>query len=248
MLSNEYQEVTLGEVNEALKEIENKYSNGIPNINSDSDGFEETLAVLSKEYDSVGLPTLDLSASIWKVFKQVVSGARSLIQIHRRTIAKMKDVNIDNRCKDTRSGELYKIIDDCKTDIDKAEEKNSALKNKMKALLQEISNLKKYERVLRTEMEQVKRINTAQQNQLTLEIKKLTRENQRLKETLGTDLNIYQSKDQVVLKLLGKYKSNEDIFKSTIQKLQGNNKELLHEVFSLREQLSNVSKDCDSAD
>ncbi|KAJ8926327.1 hypothetical protein NQ314_021312 [Rhamnusium bicolor] len=170
--------LTVEEVEKALTEIENKYSP--VKCSKRKDCLEGTLTVLSKEFDSLGLSAIDLTQPITKIFKQIVSSARSLVQIHRRTISQIKDVNIDNRYKDTKSLELYVSI----------------------IIIVIIIIIK----------------------------------------------DSHSSKDDVALKLLRKYKTNEEIYKSTIQTLQENNKDLMNEILDLKEECStalcNSKKDC----
>ncbi|KAG5874798.1 hypothetical protein JTB14_012434 [Gonioctena quinquepunctata] len=234
MSSDEDCILTVEEVETALREIENKYS---PNC-SDRNGLDKNLSTLSMEYDSVGLSTLDLSMPKINIFQQVVSSARSLIQIHRKTLSQIKDVNIDNQCKSSKSNELYKLLDDYKSKLEKYEEKNHVLKKRINLMSDEHSMWKKQEDILKNEMERNKRFHASQQNELIMHIKKLKRENQRLREMMATEVGVYHSNDEVTLKLLGKYKRNEEIYKNTIQKLQDNNKELLKEVLDLREELA----------
>ncbi|XP_023026549.1 uncharacterized protein isoform X2 [Leptinotarsa decemlineata] len=238
MSSDESDALTVEEVNRALGEIENKFSL----VTCKRNGLDENLAVLSMEYDSVGLPTLDLSLTKSKIFQQVVNNARSLVQIHRRTLSHMKDVNVDNRINNSKSSDLYKLLEDYKVKLGNYEEKIKALKNKLSSLTDEHTLLMKQETVLKSEMEKIKRYHISKQNELILHIKKMTKENQRLREIARADVGIYQSRDDVTLKLLGKYKCNEEIYKSTIQQLQENNKELLREVMDLREEMALARK------
>lgn len=47
----------------------------------------------------------------------------------------------------------------------------------------------------------------------------------------------HSSRNEVALKLLRKHKINEEIYKSTIKTLQDNNREMLGEILSLKEEL-----------
>lgn len=49
-------------------------------------------------------------------------------------------------------------------------------------------------------------------------------------------LDTCNSKDDIVLNLLKQYKGNEEIYKSTIHKLQENNRELLNQILDLKEE------------
>ncbi|XP_023026550.1 uncharacterized protein isoform X3 [Leptinotarsa decemlineata] len=135
-----------------------------------------------------------------------------------------------------------KLLEDYKVKLGNYEEKIKALKNKLSSLTDEHTLLMKQETVLKSEMEKIKRYHISKQNELILHIKKMTKENQRLREIARADVGIYQSRDDVTLKLLGKYKCNEEIYKSTIQQLQENNKELLREVMDLREEMALARK------
>ncbi|XP_018573293.1 myosin-11-like [Anoplophora glabripennis] len=221
------------EVERALTEIENKYS---PIKSNGANYHEDNLTVLVKEFDSIGLPSVDLSQSLTKIFNEVVSNARSLVQIHRKTLAQMKNVNINSKYKESKSTELYKAIDDYKLKLTKHKDVNSSLQNKIIKLTNDHTEVIKREIALKEELEKTKRYYKSKQNELHHQIKKLIKENGHLKEMLGKDMNIPNSKDEVVLKLLRQYKDNEEIYKATIHKLQENNRELLSEIVNLKEE------------
>ncbi|KAJ8975235.1 hypothetical protein NQ317_013982 [Molorchus minor] len=227
--------LSVEEVERALSEIEkNKYSP--VKCTERKDYFEGTLTVLSKEFDSLGLPTIDLAQPMPKVFKQVVSNARSLVHIHRSTLSNIKDLNIENKCKDTTQTELHKIIDNYKLKVIKYQEKISMMENQMIKLKHEKQEEIQEGIVLKEELGKNKRYHTSKQNELHRHIKKLTKENNILRESLDKEIGIYRSKDDIVLELLRKYKTNEEIFQSTIKRLQENNRELLNEILDMKSQ------------
>ncbi|KAJ8922223.1 hypothetical protein NQ315_004160 [Exocentrus adspersus] len=240
MSLNEDTPVSLEEVEKALTEIENRFS---PNKPNRGNCFEDALTVLSKEFDSLGLSPIDCSQSLCKTFKQVVREAHSLVQIHRRTLLDIKDINIENRYKDSRSTDLYKIIEDYKLQLCRSEEKNSILKGKLIKSTNELTDALKREKTLKEEMERTKRYYIAKHNELQHHLNKVSKENNRLKELFGKDINTHNSKDDVVLKLLKRYKDKEEMYKSAIQKLQDNNTVLLNEILDLKDEHAKALND-----
>lgn len=47
--------------------------------------------------------------------------------------------------------------------------------------------------------------------------------------------DVSASKDEILLQMLGKYRKNEEIYKSTIHKLQENNQNLMEEILHLKQ-------------
>ncbi|KAJ8938635.1 hypothetical protein NQ318_015934 [Aromia moschata] len=81
--------LSVEEVEEALNEIENKYS---------------------LEFDSVGLPTIDLSQSLMNITKQIASSALSLVHIYRKTLSQMKDLNVEKLITEKMCNRTRKIL------------------------------------------------------------------------------------------------------------------------------------------
>ncbi|KAJ8938636.1 hypothetical protein NQ318_015935 [Aromia moschata] len=129
---------------------------------------------------------------------------------------------------------VHKIIDEYKLKLRKCEDKNYVLQNTVDKLRCDNKDILKKEDVMKDELEKNKRYHLSKQSDLQHLIKKLTMENQRLREMLGKDLNTHVTRDDVTLQLIKKYKSNEEVFKNTIQKLQENNKYLLNEIIDLK--------------
>lgn len=225
-------QITVEEVDRVLSEIESKYSP--VECGPIHDSFEENLAVLSKEFDSVGVEPIDLKKPISKVFKQVVSSSRSLVQIHRRTLSQMRDVNITVQTKNSNSNYLRKVVDDCNTKINMYEDKTGILQNKISVLEDKVTEHKKKETDMKNEIEKIKIYCNMKNGEYSRHIRQVSEENKRLKESLGTDINTTHSKDEVLLKIIAKYKANEEIYKETIHKLQENNRQLLEEVIDLK--------------
>lgn len=73
----------------------------------------------------------------------------------------------------------------------KCEERNSNLQNKIIKLTNDHTEVIKRENTLKDELEKTKRFYMSKQNELQLQIKKLTKENDRLKEMLGKDISEY---------------------------------------------------------
>lgn len=57
----------------------------------------------------MGLPVINMSKPIDLVLKDVISSSRSLVHLHRKTLSKITDADIDNQTKNRRIAELYVI-------------------------------------------------------------------------------------------------------------------------------------------
>ncbi|XP_056648600.1 uncharacterized protein LOC130453036 [Diorhabda sublineata] len=229
---NEYgTEITVKEVDTVLSNIENKYSS-IKNFPSSNDELEENLSVLSKEFDSIGITPIDFSQPLPKMFEELVCNARSLVQIHRKTLAQMKDTNITSQSNNVKNSYLHKVVENYQTKIDFYENKSATQQNRIEVLEQKVRELRKRETELKNEMEKVKRYHMEQSNDNMRKIKKLLEENRKLKEK--ESLVTPHSKDEILLKFLAKYRKNEDIYKTTIQELEENNRQLVKKIVEMK--------------
>lgn len=101
-------------------------------------------------------------------------------------------------------------------------------------------------------MDKIRRYYQSKQNDSIHNYKQLARDYQNLKNIYeksriqlmtflyqkinsGSISDIHTSKDEVVMEMLGKYRRNEEIYKSTIKKLQENNQKLMEEILQLKE-------------
>ncbi|XP_072389805.1 uncharacterized protein [Diabrotica undecimpunctata] len=223
-------EITLEDVNKVLSQIENKYS-PVKNINA-SNEIEESLIVLSKELDSIGIPALNLSQTPVNIFKELISSTRSLVQIHRKSLAQMKDTNIASQRNNSKNNHLYKVIECCQSKINAYENKNAGLSNRIDVLEEKILEYKKREIDAKNEMDKIKRYQMEQNNDFVRQFKKLSEENKKLIGS-NTEVNPH-SKDEVMLRFIGKYKRNEEIYKTTINQLEANNRQLVREIIDLK--------------
>lgn len=73
----------------------------------------------------------------------------------------------------------------------KHEERNANLQNKIIKLTNDHTEVIKRENALKEELERTKRYYMSKQNELHHQVKKLTKENDRLKEMLGKDIREY---------------------------------------------------------
>lgn len=224
-------EITVKEVDTVLSNIENKYS-PLRNISTNNDELEENLSVLSKEFDSIGIPPIDFSQPLPKMFEELVCNARSLVQIHRKTLAQMKDTNITSQSNNVKNNYLHKVVENYQTKIDFYENKRGIQQNRIEVLEQKVKDLRKRETEIKNEMEKVKRYHMEQNNDYLRKIKKLSDENKKLKEE-GSLLTPH-SKDDILLKFLGKYRKNEEIYKTTIQELEENNRQLVRQIVEMK--------------
>ncbi|XP_028137436.1 uncharacterized protein LOC114331945 isoform X2 [Diabrotica virgifera virgifera] len=223
-------EITLENVNEVLAQIENKYS-PVKNISANSE-IEESLIVLTKELDSIGIPALNLSQTPKNIFKELISSTRSLVQIHRNTLAQMKDTNIASQRNNIQNNHLYKVIECCQSKVNAYENKNAELKNRIDVLEDKLLEYKKKEANAKNEMDKIKRYQKEQNNDFIRQFKKLSEENKKLIES-NTDVKPH-SKDEVMLNFIGKYKRNEEIYKTTINQLEANNRQLVRDIIDLK--------------
>lgn len=60
-----------------------------------------------QELDTVGVPMINLSNPDNLILKDVIKASRSLVHLHRKTLSKITDVDIDNQSKSKKIAELY---------------------------------------------------------------------------------------------------------------------------------------------
>lgn len=238
MLASKGSVICIEEIAKELEEIEFKYSPKSNKISFEiSNDMHESLTVLSKEFDSLGLSPLKLEAPVLEVFKQVVHFSRALVHIHRNAIQQIKDQNIQCRTKDSTRNELYNKLEESKDTLEKYQEKCASLQNSTLRLNDQIKELHKRETKYKEQLDKVKRYYYSKEQTLEHSIRKLKMKNERLKELFGKDIVTKNSTNDVALKVIKKYKVNEEIYKTTITKLQENNRDLLDELLNLKEEL-----------
>ncbi|XP_060519928.1 uncharacterized protein LOC132698084 [Cylas formicarius] len=229
--------INVEEIEKDLADIEQKYWPRVNENDLQFGQFREIISILSKEFDSLGLPPLDLSLAMPELFHKVLLSSRALVQMHRIAIALIKDKNIDQKRHNQKNNELYDALDECKRQLDRSRETRDALEKKIVWLTEEMSNMRKRECSHKQELERVKNYHRAKQNEVEHNLRRIVKENDFLKETFGTNISTPSSTNEVALKLLQKHRNREDIYKGTIKKLQETNRDLLDEIFSMKEEL-----------
>ncbi|CAG9763936.1 unnamed protein product [Ceutorhynchus assimilis] len=221
------------EIARELEEIESRFTpkRKCPRI---SRNLHENLEILSKEFDCLGLPTVKTDETLPEILEQVVNSARNLIQIHRNSIKNIKDKNIEKVSREKRHQELQENLQHCKENCRKIQQNCKSLENTNSILENQLKSLKNLEKTHQKTLDQTKRHLLSKQRHLELEIKNSQSEIDRLKQICGQKL---PSKDEIALKMIQKFKINEEIYKETIRALQDNNSALLQEVFNLKEEI-----------
>jgi chromosome segregation ATPase len=223
-------------VDKFLQEIEKKYS-----LNSDilpKNDFEEQLHILSQEFDTFGLPPIDLKESVPKLLQCVANNTLLLIHLHRKALLQITDTNISNVSKDTKNSNLEKNILSLKSKLKIVEDQNLKQERKLAKLNDECTKLHKTVSLHKIEMEKLKQYFKSKQNELTHHISNLKNENHHLREMCGKDIGKYFSKEDKYLKILQNYKHNEDVYKNTLEKLEENNIEIMNEILNLKKELA----------
>ncbi|ERL84607.1 hypothetical protein D910_02035 [Dendroctonus ponderosae] len=226
----------LEEVARELEKIEGKYSPKTTKKHCKMPmELRDNLTVLSKEFDSFGLPSIDMENPLIEILKDVVKCSRDLAQIHRNTLNIIQDKNIQNVVQRNRHKELYDKYDDSLSHIDKLRETCMDMKNNKHSLVKDIKELKQRDRIHQDEMANLKRVNNAKLHSLERKVQALNAEIDRLKELCGEDIEC--TKNELALKLLKKHKVDEGIYKSTIHTLQERNRELRDQMLNLKEDI-----------
>nr|CAI5861155.1 unnamed protein product [Callosobruchus analis] len=175
------------EVEDTLQKIDSKYCV----INAKySNSFYQSLATLSQEFDSLGLPSLDLSQSSENLFKEVVDGAHYLVNLCRSTVVQTKNAITESRMIAARQAEVQHINNDLKTTIQKQEERKNVLENQICRLKTEQLEAKQREEVLKQELQKTKRYYQSKENGYLHDIKRLVKEKQKLEEKCGLDISM----------------------------------------------------------
>lgn len=91
---------------------------------------------------------------------------------------------------------------------------------------------------LKEELDRTKRLHSSKIDHLNRQLNICSNENQSMKVKLREDVGTFYSQDTIVSQLLTNYKKNEELYKSTIKKLQQNNNALLQEIAHLKDTLS----------
>ncbi|KAL1516930.1 hypothetical protein ABEB36_000761 [Hypothenemus hampei] len=231
-------ELNLQQINRELEEIECKYTTkSVKKCPRIPVALHANLEVLSKEFDSLGLPTINVSNTLTEILHEVLTNSRDLVQIHRNTLGMIKQKNIDTVSHHQRHQELKQQINDYKRSVNDLEEKCLSIKKHTNKLALEITDLKKKEFSYKEEIRKLRSAQIKKDELSEKNIKKLQLEIQKLKEMCGQDLNSKKSTNEIALQLLKKYKVNEKVYKSTIKTLQQNNEGLLNEVLNVKEEL-----------
>ncbi|RZC42676.1 hypothetical protein BDFB_014622, partial [Asbolus verrucosus] len=132
---------SMEDVDEFLQKIENKYSLN-RNVTPKND-FEKQLFILSEEFDTLGLPTIDLKQSESKLLQQIACNTLLLIQMHRKTLSHITKMDISSQYKDTKNHDMEKTILNLKTILTHSENQNRKLERNITKLNSECSELKK---------------------------------------------------------------------------------------------------------
>ncbi|XP_066260190.1 paramyosin, long form-like isoform X2 [Euwallacea similis] len=222
------QEIDMDEIAKELEEIESKYT---PKINRKCTkipiSLHENLAVLSKEFDSLGLSPINLEKTMPEILEEVVTFSRDLVQIHRNAINLVKDKNI----------QTVNTIDKYKSSLETLKNSCIALKNRKADLVREINEFKQREKHNKEQIERLKRMYNGKEKLLEHNVTKMQMEIDRLREICGKDIVSETTTNEIALTLLKKHKANEEIYKSTIKALQENTRQLLDEILYLKEEM-----------
>lgn len=158
--------------------------------------------------------------------------------------------------KDIKREDLEKLNFEFQNKYNRSEDKVAQLGNKVAVLKEECAKLRGQVKSHVEEIQKLKRYFKSKENEMVHQINNLKNLNYKLKEKCGeafgryrniylfqflksiSFLGKYFSKDDNYLKILNQYKSQEEKYKETIEKLEENNKTIVSEVLNLKEQLS----------
>ncbi|XP_008190814.2 uncharacterized protein LOC103312292 [Tribolium castaneum] len=227
----------LEDVDEVLREIERKYSSS-SSIECPKSDLEEQLQLLSQDFETLGLPPIDLAKSGTELLEQVVNNSLLLVQLHRKTISQMSDLGICNRSKEIKNNDLEKDIVHLKLKLRAVEGQNLKLERQLTKVNSECDALSKKVSLHNTETDKLKQYHKAKLNELVHHVNSLKNENHHLREMCGKDIDKYFSKEDRFLKILKKHKQTEEVYKSALQKLEDNNTEIMNEILNLKEELA----------
>ncbi|CAH1995401.1 unnamed protein product [Acanthoscelides obtectus] len=175
------------EVEDTLQKIDAKYSVATPQTNDD---FDQSLAVLSQELDSLGLPPLDLSQPFENQFRLLVDGAHSLVNICRTTVVQTKNASTESRVIAAKRAEIQSINNDLKAKIQKNEERKNVFENQICRLKTELQKAKQREEELKRELQTTKRYYQTKEKGYLHDIRRLIKENQKLQEKCRLDISM----------------------------------------------------------
>ncbi|XP_044269978.1 uncharacterized protein PFB0765w-like [Tribolium madens] len=226
----------LENVDEVLREIERKYS--FTNDECPKTDLEEQLQFLSQDFETLGLPPIDLKKSNAQLLEQVVNNSLSLVQLHRKTISQISDLGICNRSKEIKNNDLERDILHLKLKLRTTEDQNLNLQRKLSKVNSECEVLNKKLSMHNTETDKLKQYYKSKLNEMVHHINSLKNENHHLREMCGKDIDKYFSKEDKFLKILKKHKQTEEVYKSALQKLEDNNTEIMNEILNLKEELA----------
>ncbi|XP_066148314.1 intraflagellar transport protein 81 homolog isoform X2 [Euwallacea fornicatus] len=222
------QEIDMDEIAKELDEIDSRYTHKINRkCTKIPISLHESLAVLSKEFDSLGLSPINLEKTMPEILEEVVTFSRDLVQIHRNTINLVKDKNI----------QTVNTIDKYKSSLETLKNSCMALKNRKADLVREINEFKQREKRNKEQIECLKRMYNGKEKLLEHNVTKMQMEIERLREICGKDIVSETTTNEIALTLLKKHKANEEIYKSTIKTLQEDTKLLLDEILYLKEEM-----------
>ncbi|XP_019874212.1 ELKS/Rab6-interacting/CAST family member 1 [Aethina tumida] len=226
--------LSLDEVQQELEKIDRKYNP--QNYVELPEGFEQ-LRMLSQELDALNI-SLDLTQKPASIFQRVITICRNLIQINQKDHSEINDIKLACHLKDTQYRDLYKKIQQMKEKLRAAEFKNIELKRRL--TVQEDQCKIKILKLdaLKEELDRTKRLNSSKIDHLNRQLNICRNENQSMKVKLREDIGTFYSQDTIVSQLLKNYKKNEELYKSTIKKLQQNNNALLQEIADLKDTMS----------
>lgn len=223
-------DLTMDEVEDALSEIDLKYSKYSTKTNCD-----QNLIMLLQDFDTLGLPEIDPTLSVGDINSKVIKNSKLLVEMYRRNLNKLDEDELNFRCRDTRYADLQKKLTTLKCSYDKLAYKNQSLEAMVDKTKKENNRLSEMLSMQRNEIKKLKQYYSSKQDELQHSVKKLEKNNQDLKDMFRQDVGKYIGKDDVIANYVKKCKLNEQIYESTIKQLQDNNTKLLEELTKFRE-------------
>lgn len=196
--------------------------------------IKEHLKNLSEEFDSLGLPSINVNVD---VLEQLMNSIYGLIHMYRKSIAQNKELAVKQSALVNKTQNLEKQIDQVNSKLVTKESENVILSETLRKKDYDIESLKTDKTLLSKNVCALKNWSAQNERQLKHKLNSLEQEKESLKIKLGESIGIYASRDDATVEMLHKYKAKEEIYLDTINKLQQNNEQLLNEVLSLKEEV-----------
>ncbi|XP_063931116.1 uncharacterized protein LOC135143172 [Zophobas morio] len=224
-------------IDEFIEQIEQKYVSGgtVP-----TNEVQQQLHILSQEFETLGLPSIDLQTSGSRLLRSIVNNSFLLVQSYRKTLLQVTEENITHRLKDVKQEDLQKSVLNLKAQLKSKENQNTNLERKLFKLNSENEELRKKMLMHNTETQKLKHFFNSKENQFVHHINKLKNENHHLKEMCVKDLDKYFSKEEKFLKILRTYRQKEEMYCEALKKLEENNAEIMNEILNLKNELALV--------